>query len=228
MKLTTCLASSELIWFCSTWAWGWLKMPQESRYPGRGAVPDGCGCFNHLVSDALLAKDFYRKEPPCPNPTEMVFPALRCVSYCMSCRVIPGFLKSIWNLSSVFPLLGIIGGGIFPFLSTFSASATVQVSSDADSVRASQHPSSWGSSWKRLLFQPMLLHGLSLVFVFKPWNLRKLCFYEAALYHWSVLDSSGTIWINRGALLNPCISALFFMSWYNSTGMCGQESKFPR
>lgn len=93
MKLTTCFACSELIWFRSTWAWGWLKMPQESRYPGRGSVPDGCGCFNHLVSDAPLAQDFYRKEPPCPNPAEMVFPALRCVSYFMSCRVILGFLR---------------------------------------------------------------------------------------------------------------------------------------
>lgn len=40
-----------------------------------------------------LAQDSYRKEPPCPIPAEMVFPALRHVSYCMTCQVILGFLR---------------------------------------------------------------------------------------------------------------------------------------
>lgn len=70
-KLTTSFDWVELIQFCSTSAWGWFKMPRESRYLEEGLFL--VVAFSDLVSHALAAPDCYRKEPPCPSLMETVF-----------------------------------------------------------------------------------------------------------------------------------------------------------
>lgn len=77
-KLTTSFDWVELIQFCSTSAWGWFKMPRESRYLEEGLFL--VVAFSDLVSHALAAPDCYRKEPPCPSLMETVFQLLRCVT----------------------------------------------------------------------------------------------------------------------------------------------------